>query len=268
MGKKAATGSKKKVPAAPLGKPTETKVKKNYLFEKRARNFRIGGDIQPSRDVTRFTRWPLYIRHQRQKRILLARIKVPPTLAQFSRTAPKDQFASMARLFKKYKPETRAQKKLRLREQAEAQAEGKAVNQAAPFTIKYGLNHIVNLVEDKKAKLVVIAHDVDPIELVCFLPTLCRKKDIPYMIVKGKSRLGKLVNKKTAAAVALTNVRKEDAKDLEALCDAAHASFNDNVEMRRTWGGGIRGVKSEHIRRRREALLEQELAKKTGLIVA
>ena len=35
---------------------------------------------------------------------------------------------------------------------------------------------MTTLVENKMAKLVVIAHDVDPIELVCWLPALCRKK--------------------------------------------------------------------------------------------
>lgn len=41
-----------------------------------------------------------------------------------------------------------------------------------------------------KAQLVVIAHDVDPIELVVWLPALCRKMEVPYCIVKGKARLG------------------------------------------------------------------------------
>jgi len=65
-----------------------------------------------------------------------------------------------------------------------------------PFFVKYGLNHITHLVETKKAKLVVIAHDVEPIELVVWLPALCRKMNVPYVIVKGKSRLGHLVYKK------------------------------------------------------------------------
>ena len=39
--------------------------------------------------------------------------------------------------------------------------------------VKYGLNHVTTLIENKKAKLVIIAHDVDPIELVVFLPALC-----------------------------------------------------------------------------------------------
>ena len=43
---------------------------KSPLFAKNPRNFRIGGDIQPKRDLTRFVKWPKYIRIQRQKRIL------------------------------------------------------------------------------------------------------------------------------------------------------------------------------------------------------
>jgi ribosomal protein L7Ae-like RNA K-turn-binding protein len=45
-----------------------------------------------------------------------------------------------------------------------------------------------------KAQLVVIAHDVDPIELVVWLPALCRKMEVPYCIVKGKARLGSVLH--------------------------------------------------------------------------
>lgn len=69
------------------GKRAVKKVDKrpNPLFEKRPRNFRVGNDIQPRRNLTRFVKWPRYITFQRQKRILLTRLKVPPTIAQFSR---------------------------------------------------------------------------------------------------------------------------------------------------------------------------------------
>ena len=50
--------------------------------------------------------------------------------------------------------------------------------------MKFGLNHVTTLVESGKAQLVVIAHDVDPIELVVWLPALCRKMGVPYCIVK------------------------------------------------------------------------------------
>lgn len=52
--------------------------------------------------------------------------------------------------------------------------------------IKFGLKHVTTLIEEKKASLVVIAHDVNPIELVVWLPALCRKMGIPYCIMKGK----------------------------------------------------------------------------------
>eukprot|EP00081_Caenorhabditis_elegans_P027806 NP_741700.1 Uncharacterized protein CELE_Y73B3A.18 [Caenorhabditis elegans] len=80
---------KKKVAAVPAHIRAQTQVQKevkNPLFEKRARNFNIGQDIQPKKDVTRFVKWPKYIRLQRQSAILQKRLKVPPTINQF-RTA-------------------------------------------------------------------------------------------------------------------------------------------------------------------------------------
>merc|ERR1719293_447275 len=119
---------------------------------------------------------------------------------------------------------------------AQQKKDGEEVKTKKPQVVKYGLNHVTTLVENKDAKLVVIAHDVDPIELVVWLPALCRKKDIPYCIIKGKSRLGQLVHKKTATCVALTSVKKEDQKDLETLTKNFSAQFNDNAEHRRQWG--------------------------------
>jgi large subunit ribosomal protein L7Ae len=132
-------------------------------------------------------------------------------------------------LLAKYKPETKKDKKTRLQKEAESKTGGAdAKKQAKPLVIKYGLNHVTELVEDGKAKLVVMAHDVEPIELLVFLPALCRKKGIPYAFVKGKARLGQLVHKKTATCLALTEVRREDYQDLENLTKAFKAQFNDN----------------------------------------
>lgn len=44
----------------------------------------VGQDIQPKRDLTRFVKWPRYIRLQRQRSILYKRLKVPPAINQFS----------------------------------------------------------------------------------------------------------------------------------------------------------------------------------------
>lgn len=84
----------------------------------------------------------------------------------------------------------------------------------------------MGLVESKKASLVVIAHDVDPIELIVFLPALCRKMGVPYVIVKGKARLGTVVHKKTAAVLALQEVKSEDNRELATLVSASKANLS------------------------------------------
>lgn len=77
--------------------------------------------------------------------------------------------------------------------------------------------------------MVVIADDVDPIELVIFLPALCRKMGVPYVIVKSKARLGTVVHKKAAAVLALQDVRSEDQKELSTLVSAAKANLYEGV---------------------------------------
>merc|ERR1711982_285933 len=165
----------------------------------------------------------------------------------------------------KYMPETREAKKNRLMEMAQQKKAGEEVKTKKPIVLKYGLNHVTTLVENKEAKLVIIAHDVEPIEMVCWLPALCRKKDVAYCIIKGKSRLGQLVHKKSASCVAFTAVQNEDKKDLDTLINNFKAQFNENADVRKRWGGGIMGIKSQHVMQRREKAIQAEQAKKLGL---
>ncbi|KAF3270999.1 60S ribosomal protein L8B, variant 3 [Orbilia oligospora] len=171
---------------------------KNPLIEKRSRNFSIGQDIQPKRNLSRMVKWPEYVRIQRQKKILNLRLKVPPAIAQFQNVLDKNTATQSFKLLSKYRPETKAERKERLTTEATAISEGKKKEDVSkkPYTVKYGLNHVVGLIENKKASLVLIANDVDPIELVVFLPALCRKMGVPYAIIKGKARLGTVVHKK------------------------------------------------------------------------
>lgn len=146
-----------------------------------------------------------------------------------------------------YRFETRAEKKTRLEKEAAAVAEGKSKKEASekPYTVKYGLKHVVALIENKKPQLVLVADDVDPIELVIFIPALCRKVGVPYAIVKGKARLGTLVHKKTATVVALTDVRAGDKAALSSLLSAIEANYTtQHEENRKKWGGGVLGSKS------------------------
>lgn len=108
----------------------------------------------------------------------------------------------------------------------------------------------------------MIADDVDPIELVVFLPALCRKMGVPYVIVKGKARLGVVTGKKTSAVVAIDNVRSEDQQALANLVSAAKANYLDkSEEIRRVWGGGVRGNKSIAKLRKRARALGQDSKK-------
>lgn len=231
------------------------------MIEKAPRNFGIGQDIQPKRNMSRFVKWPEYVRLQRQKAILKQRLKVPPAINQFSRTLDKNTATLLFKLFNKYRPETKVEKKARLTAAAESAAAGEKVDQGKkPVVVKYGINHITALVEAKKAQLVVIADDVDPIELVVWLPALCRKMGVPYCIVKSKSRLGTLVHKKTATAVALTEVKSEDKQEFAALLSAIKLNYTEkNEDARRTWGGGIMGFKSQKKTEKREKALAREV---------
>ena len=185
-------------------------------------------------------------------------MKVPPALAQFSHTLDRNTAQAAFKLLNKYRPETKAVKKERLLKEATAVKDGKEKESASekPYTAKYGLNHVVGLVENKKASLVLIAHDVDPIELVVFLPALCRKMGVPYAIIKGKARLGTVVHKKNAAVIALTEVKSEDKSELSKLTQAIKEGWGEKHESaRRTWGGGIMGQKANaKIEKRRKAL--------------
>ncbi|PWA80494.1 regulator of chromosome condensation (RCC1) family protein [Artemisia annua] len=260
------------------GKPVVTKKKTekvvNPLFEKRPKLFGIGGALPPKKDVHRFVRWPQVVRIQRKRRILKQRLKVPPALNQFTKTLDKNLATTLFKMLLKYRPEDKAAKKERLVKRAQAESEGKTVEAKKPIVVKYGLNHITYLIEQNKAQLVIIAHDVDPIELVVWLPALCRKMEIPYCIVKGKSRLGtrwqnwlflagRIVHQKTAAALCLTTVKNEDKMEFSRVLEAIKANFNDKYEeYRKKWGGGIMGSKSQAKTRAKEKVLAKEAAQR------
>jgi len=106
---------------------------------------------------------------------------------------------------------------------------------------------------------VVIAHDVDPVELVIWLPTLCRKKEVPYVIVKGKARLGKLVHKKTAAVVAITSVNPKDESSFELLRQKAVDQYLERYnDIMTTRGGGVMGYKHNCKETKRLKAIERE----------
>jgi len=57
-------------------------------------------------------------------------------------------------------------------------------------SVRKGTNETTKAVERGQAKLVVIAEDVDPPEVVAHLPLLCEERKIPYVFVPSKEKLG------------------------------------------------------------------------------
>lgn len=57
--------------------------------------------------------------------------------------------------------------------------------------VRKGTNETTKSIEKGHAKLVYIALDVDPPEIVGHLPLLCEEKKIPYVYVSSKKDLGK-----------------------------------------------------------------------------
>merc|ERR1719460_1420529 len=261
---KAPKAKKVAAPPTPYADPKKAaKEPTGPVWEKKPKNFGIGQDVLPRKELSRYVRWPKYVRIQRQRKILYERLKVPPSINQFTNQLDKNLGVNLFKLLHKYKPEDKAQKKERLKAVAEKKEAGGEEASKKPLYLKYGINHITKLCEQKKAQLVVIADDVTPIELVIWLPALCRKMDIPYCIVKSKSRLGALVHKKSATAVALTSVRPEDRHDFSQLVTAIRQQYNENAkQIERTWGGGIMGNKSQAATAKMQKALQKELAKK------
>jgi len=68
--------------------------------------------------------------------------------------------------------------------------------------VKKGTNEATKAVERSQAKLVVIAEDVDPPEVIAHLPLLCDERKIPYVFVPDKNKLGGAVGIDVSCAAA------------------------------------------------------------------
>lgn len=81
-------------------------------------------------------------------------------------------------------------------------------------------------------------------------------------LVQGKARLGAVVHKKTAAALALTAVKNEDQREFAKLVDSFKSQYNEGPRVQ--WGGHILGMKSQHKLKKRERAIAKELAQRAA----
>jgi len=78
--------------------------------------------------------------------------------------------------------------------------------------IRKGVNEVIKSIERGQAKFVVIAMDVDPPEIVAFLPTLCDERKIPYVFVSSKKALGEAAGLQVSAS-SVSIIDPGDARD-------------------------------------------------------
>ena len=85
--------------------------------------------------------------------------------------------------------------------------------------IAKGTNEITKAIERGEAKLVVMAEDVKPEEILMHIPLLCEEKEIPYTYVPNKSDLGSATGLKVSAASIAIVDSGENEKELRELID-------------------------------------------------
>ena len=90
--------------------------------------------------------------------------------------------------------------------------------------VRKGSNEVTKLIERGQAKLVIMALDVEPPEILAHLPMLCEEKQIPYTYVPSRDELGKAAGLKvTTAAIAITEIGKKKGS-LEEVVKAIEAA--------------------------------------------
>ena len=79
--------------------------------------------------------------------------------------------------------------------------------------IKKGVNEVTKAIERGITKLVVVAKDVNPKEILMHLPVLCEEKKVPFVVVSNKSDLGAAAGIEVGTS-AVAIIKEGDAKDL------------------------------------------------------
>ncbi len=83
--------------------------------------------------------------------------------------------------------------------------------------VRKGTNEVTKLIEKKMAKLVVMAEDVQPEEILAHIPLLCEEKGVPFTYVPSKQELGVASGLKKATASAAVIDPGKGADAMKAL---------------------------------------------------
>jgi len=93
---------------------------------------------------------------------------------------------------------------------------------AATGKVKRGTNETTKTVERGIAKLVFIATDVKPPEIVAHLPPLCESRKVAYLFVPSKDELGRAAGIEVAAASVAVVDPGDAQREVEELIKIAN----------------------------------------------
>ena len=82
-----------------------------------------------------------------------------------------------------------------------------AIAETKDSKLRKGMNEVTKSIERAQAKLVVMAEDVTPPEILYHVPLLCEEKNVPYTYLSTKKNLGKAANiNVSSSSIAIENV--------------------------------------------------------------
>lgn len=90
--------------------------------------------------------------------------------------------------------------------------------------IRKGTNESTKAIERGIAKLVLIAEDVEPPQVVAHLPILCEERKIPYLFVPSKLDLGRSAGIDVGCAAVSVLEAGEGAITLKDIASSAESS--------------------------------------------
>ena len=170
----------------------------NIVLNSQSKALKAKNHGKKKRDLSRFVKWPKFMRIQRQKQVLSKKLKIPSIINQFIRVPPKNMT--------RYINETFFNKADSWRLKFGYDYPN---FQSISKYIRHGIKNVVNYIRKRIALFVIIAYDVNPIEMIVWLPFLCKKYNVPFMIVQNKRLLGQALGVKgTSCAVVRTHITK------------------------------------------------------------
>ncbi len=92
--------------------------------------------------------------------------------------------------------------------------------------IRKGTNEATKSIERGRAKLVLVAENVEPPEIVAHIPMLCDERNAPYVYVPEKQRIGQAVGLAVGSAAASI----EEPGEAEELLNEILAKLKEIVK--------------------------------------